>query len=49
MKYYVVPVHYHQGYCPTVCESMKSAERECERLTEGTGFEWEIIVKRARS
>lgn len=48
-EYWVLPVYYHQGYCPTICQTMESAEKECERLTEVTGFEWEIIVKIARS
>lgn len=45
MKYIVEPVKYAKGYCRTICNSMESAERECERLTEVTGFEWQIIVR----
>lgn len=48
-EYWVQPVYYHRGYCPTVCESMESAEKECEYLTEVTGFEWEIIIRRVES
>ena len=40
----VQPERYRKGYCPTICESQKSAEREKECLERTTGFEWTITV-----
>ena len=41
----VQPKRYRRGYCPTICESQESAERERENLERITGFEWIITVK----
>lgn len=40
----VQPKRYRKGYCPTICESQKSAEHEQEYLERITGFEWTITV-----
>lgn len=44
-EWWVQPEVYHAGYCPTVCNSRKSAEAEQERYERITGFEWVIIEK----
>ena len=43
-RWKVQPKRYHKGYCPTICNSQKSAECEQEHLERTTGFEWTIIV-----
>lgn len=43
-KWKVQPKRYRKGYCPTICESQKSAEHEQERLERTTGFEWIITI-----
>ena len=43
-RWKVQPKRYHRGYCPTTCESQKSAEHEREHLERTTGFEWKITV-----
>ena len=43
-RWKVQPKRYRKGYCPTICESQKSAEHEQERLERTTGFEWTITV-----
>lgn len=40
----VQPKRYRLGYCPTICESQKSAREQKERLERITGFEWVITV-----
>lgn len=45
MKYWVQPKVYHRGYCPTVCNSEKSAMVQLEFMENHTDFEWEIIVR----
>lgn len=40
----VQPKRYHEGYCPTICESLRVAEFEQERPERITGFEWAIKV-----
>lgn len=40
----VQPERYHEGYCPTICKSLRVAEFEQERLERITGFEWAIKV-----
>jgi len=45
MKYIVQPKKYHRGYCPTICESEKSALKQLEFMENHTDFEWEIYVR----
>lgn len=40
----VQPKRYHEGYCPTIYKSQRSAEHEKVRLERITGFEWKITV-----
>ena len=43
MQYIVRPTEYHRGYCPTICETMESAEEELALMRKYTDFEWEIV------
>ena len=43
-RWKVQPKRYRKGYCPTICQSQKSAEHEQERLERITGFEWITTV-----
>lgn len=43
-KWRVQPKKYRPGYCPTICNSQESAEREWERLERITGFAWKITM-----
>lgn len=43
MQYTVRPKEYHRGYCPTICDTMQSAEEELALMRKHTDFEWEIV------
>lgn len=43
MEYIVRPKEYHRGYCPTICESLESAEEELSLMRKYTDFEWDIV------
>lgn len=43
MQYTVRPKEYHRGYCPTICDTMESAEEELALMRKYTTFEWEIV------
>lgn len=43
MQYTVRPTEYHRGYCPTICDTMESAEEQLALMRKHTTFEWEIV------
>ena len=42
-KYKVQPKNYIKGYCPTICNTLESANAEKINLQKQTGFLWEIV------
>lgn len=42
MEYIVRPKEYHRGYCPTICDTMESAEEQLALMQKYTDFEWVI-------
>ena len=34
-----------KGYCPTICKSRPSAEKELVNLERNTGLKWKIIER----
>lgn len=43
MQYTVRPTEYHRGYCPTICDTMESAEEQLALMRKHTDFDWEIV------
>lgn len=44
-KYWVQPIKYHKGFCPTVCNTLKEAKKQLQFWEDNTNFKWEIVEK----
>lgn len=44
-EYWVQPLKYHKGFCPTVCDTLEEAKKQLKFWEDNTNFKWEIIEK----